>query len=116
MDEPAQALDRFNQVEHERRPQMQQAPADGLEVERKRYRHGREAQRGQSLLHGVDLDQDVLLVGRRIGGHGAVDHGNAGRTARSYGNDHDAYSAAIETPAPPQRRRADSTMRPINAS
>ena len=82
MDEPAQPFHGLDQVENERRPQMQQAPARSFEIEGQRHRHGCEAQ-GGSLLDGVDLDQDVLLVGRGIGRDGAVEDRNLRLAARS---------------------------------
>src|SRR5215475_1788248 len=106
MNEAAQSFHRFDEVEDEGGPQMEEALADRLEIERERHRRRRKTQRRQRLLHGIDLDQHVLLVRCGIGRDLTIIDGDPRGTMRSYRHDHAGYSAAIETPALPHRWRA----------
>ena len=113
VNEPALAVDRFDEIDGEGRLQRDEAGAGGGEVEGQRHRDRGVAEPGQRPADPLGLDQDILLVRSGVGGDGAMqdrDLAAASFEANEHGR---RYSAAALWPTP-ARRSAEPAMRPIS--
>ena len=113
MDQPPLALQRLDQVDHDRRGQGPQA-AQAAEIQPQRDAGDAVAQPAQRRPHLLDLDQRVALVGRGVGRDVAVDDGGE-RSAAADQLDRAHSAALITAPDTPWRVNAASMMVPISS-